>query len=105
MTNSDDGSKFPRTFRYPDALVSSRSLQAHRKERGLRTMKRRTIGVVLALVAAAAVPLGLPHGASAASFDAINVKPLPIEQPGTLSPTGTNTVTMCVQPTSARRRR
>ncbi|MFZ0181434.1 MAG: hypothetical protein WAL84_16435 [Candidatus Dormiibacterota bacterium] len=64
-------------------------------------MKRRTIGVVLALVAAAAVPLGLPHSASAASFDALNVKPLPIEQPGTLSPTGTNTVTMCVQPTLA----
>jgi hypothetical protein len=61
-------------------------------------MKRRTIGVVLALVAAAAVPLGLPHSASAASFDSLNIKPLPIEQPGTLSPTGTNTVTMCVQP-------
>jgi hypothetical protein len=64
-------------------------------------MKRRTIGVVLALVAAAAVPLGLPHSASAASYDAVNIKPLPIEQPGTLSPTGTNTVTMCVQPTLA----
>jgi hypothetical protein len=69
-------------------------------------MNRRTIsGVVLALVAAAAIPLGLPRSVSAApgvvTFDSINIKPLPIEQPGTLNPTGTNTVTMCVQPLSA----
>lgn len=67
-------------------------------------MTRRTIvGATLALIAAAAIPLGLPHMASAAApsvvgYNALNVKPLPIEQPGTLNPTGTNTVTMCVQP-------
>jgi hypothetical protein len=68
-------------------------------------MNRRTIsGVVLALVAAAALPLGLPRSVSAApgvvSFNAISIKPLPIEQPGNLNPTGTNTATMCVQPLS-----
>jgi len=68
-------------------------------------MNRRTIGgVVLALVAAAAVPLGLPRSVSASSgvaaFDSISMKPLPIEQAGNLNPTGTNTATMCVQPLS-----
>jgi hypothetical protein len=62
-------------------------------------MKRRTIGVVLALVAAAAVPLGLPHSASAAGFTSIVFSPLPIAQPGTLA--ASTTVDLCVQPRNA----
>jgi hypothetical protein len=66
-------------------------------------MNRRTIvGVGMALIAAAAIPLGLPKATSAAPltviYNALNVKPLPIDQPGNLNPTGTNTATMCVQP-------
>jgi hypothetical protein len=62
-------------------------------------MKRRTIGVVLALVAAAAVPLGLPHSASAAGFTSVVFSPLPIAQPGSLA--ASTTVDLCVQPESA----
>ena len=59
-------------------------------------MKRRTIGVVLALVAAAAIPLGLPHSASAAGFTSLAFSPLPIAQPGSLA--ASTTVDLCVQP-------
>jgi hypothetical protein len=62
-------------------------------------MKRRTIGVVLALVAAAAVPLGLPHSAAAAGFTSVVFSPLPIAQPGSLLASAT--VDLCVQPESA----
>jgi hypothetical protein len=62
-------------------------------------MKRRTIGVVLALAAAAAVPLGLPHSASAAGFTSVVFSPLPIAQPGTLA--ASTTVNLCVQPESS----
>jgi hypothetical protein len=66
-------------------------------------MSRRTIlGAALALIAAAAIPLGLPRVVSAApgvvTYNQILIDPQPIEQPGTLSPSGTNTVTMCIQP-------
>jgi hypothetical protein len=43
--------------------------------------------------------LGLPAAVSAlAPYNQLVISPLPIEQPGTLSPTGVNTVTLCVQP-------
>jgi len=67
-------------------------------------MTRRTIvGAALALIAAAAIPLGLPRPVSASplvaiAYNQLLIDPQPIEQPGTLSPTGTNTVTMCIQP-------
>jgi hypothetical protein len=64
-------------------------------------MQKRFVAV-LAVAAAAGVlfPFGLPKTAAAAgpTYASISIKPLPLEQPGTLSPTGTNTVTACVQP-------
>ena len=60
-------------------------------------MNRRTIGgVVLALVAAAAIPLGLPRVASAAAPDAIVFSPNPIAQAGALP--ASTVVDICVQP-------
>ena len=67
-------------------------------------MPKRTLAV-LAVVAfgALAVPFGLPTIAQAVgpTYTSISIKPLPLEQPGTLNPTGTNTVTACVQPLNA----
>ena len=66
-------------------------------------MHKRTLAV-LALAAAAGVlfPFGLPKAAAATgpTYDSVSIKPLPLEQAGTLSPGGTNTVTACVQPLS-----
>ena len=63
-------------------------------------MTRRTIvGATLALIAAAAIPLGLPRVASAAGFDSIVFSPGPIAQAGALS-TPSTVVDICVQPES-----
>jgi hypothetical protein len=64
-------------------------------------MHKRTVGVLAVAAAAGAVlPFGLPQVAhAAASYTSLAVRPLPIEQPGTLSAGGT--VTMCVQPLDA----
>ncbi len=60
-------------------------------------MNRRTIiGATLALIAAAALPLGLPHGVSASGYNTLVISPLPIAQPGTL--TASQIVDLCVQP-------
>ena len=69
-------------------------------------LQKRTLTVLaVAAFAGAALPFGLPNTAAAAplvvSYDTISMKPLPLEQPGGLSPSGTNTVTACVQPLSA----
>jgi len=50
----------------------------------------------MALVAAAAIPLGLPRVASASGYTSIVFSPLPIAQPGTLA--ASTTVDLCVQP-------
>jgi hypothetical protein len=50
----------------------------------------------MALVAAAAIPLGLPRVASAAGFDSIVFSPNPIAQAGTLATS--SVVDICVQP-------
>ncbi len=65
-------------------------------------MPKRTL-VVLAMAAfgALALPFGLPTIAKASGtpYDTISIKPLPLEQPGTLTATGPgNTATACVQP-------
>jgi hypothetical protein len=66
-------------------------------------IQKRTLAVLAVAAAAGAVfPFGLPKGAAAAplvvSYDTVVISPLPIEQPGSLSPTGVNTVNLCVQP-------
>lgn len=63
-------------------------------------MPKRTLGVLgVVAFAALALPFGMPtmtHASSSvAAYDSISVKPLPLEQPGTI---GTTTVTACVQP-------
>ena len=66
-------------------------------------MPKRTLAVLaVAAFGALALPFGLPTIARAVgpTYDTLNIRPLPLEQPGQLSPTGTNTVTVCVQPTS-----
>src|SRR5580658_1027192 len=66
-------------------------------------MPKRTLAVFAAAAfGALALPFGLPTIAHATgpSYNSISIKPLPLEQPGMLSPTGTNTVTACVQPLS-----
>ncbi len=65
-------------------------------------MPKRTL-VVLAMAAfgAMALPFGLPTiaHASGTAYDSIAIKPLPLEQPGTLTAVGPgNTATACVQP-------
>jgi hypothetical protein len=67
-------------------------------------MPKRTLAVLAAAAfGALALPFGLPTIAHATgpAYDSLNVRPLPLEQPGMLMPTGDNTVTVCVQPTSA----
>ena len=67
-------------------------------------MPKRTLAVLaMAAFGALALPFGLPTIAHATgpAYDSLNIRPLPLEQPGMLSPTGDNTVTVCVQPTSA----
>lgn len=60
-------------------------------------MTRRTIvGAALALVAAAAIPLGLPHSVSASGYNTLVISPLPIAQPGALA--ASQVVDLCVQP-------
>src|SRR5580658_8340731 len=66
-------------------------------------MPKRTLAVFAAAAfGALALPFGLPTIAHATgpSYTTLVLSPLPIAQPGTLSPTGTNTVQLCVQPQS-----
>src|ERR1700722_12684334 len=63
-------------------------------------MPKRTLGVLgVVAFAALALPFGMPtvtHASSSVgAYDSISIKPLPLEQPGTI---GTSTVTACVQP-------
>jgi hypothetical protein len=64
-------------------------------------MQKRFVAV-FAVAAAAGVlfPFGLPKSVDAVgpSYTSLSLAPLPIEQPGTLNPSGTNTVQMCAQP-------
>ncbi len=63
-------------------------------------MTRRTIvGATLALIAAAAIPLGLPRVVSASGYDSIVFSPGPIAQAGALT-TLSSVVDICVQPES-----
>ena len=67
-------------------------------------MPKRTLGVLgVAAFAGLALPFGMPQSAAATgpAYNSIFIKPVPLEQPGTLSPTGTNTVTACVRPLSS----
>lgn len=51
------------------------------------------------MVAAVAIPFGLPSGVSAAGYNTLVISPLPIAQPGTL--TASQVVNLCVQPENA----
>jgi hypothetical protein len=66
-------------------------------------MPKRTLAVLVAAAfGALALPFGMPSIAHAAgTYTSISIKPLPLEQPGTLNPSGTNSVTACVQPLNA----
>ena len=63
--------------------------------------RRMIVGVGLALVAAAAIPLGLPRtvAASTSNYSILAFSPNPIAQPGTLGLSGV--VDLCVQPESS----
>jgi hypothetical protein len=64
-------------------------------------MPKRTLAILAAVAfGALALPFGLPTIAHATgpTYASLSIKPLPLEQPGTLSPTGTNTSSICVQP-------
>jgi hypothetical protein len=65
-------------------------------------MQKRALGVIgVVAFAGLALPFGLPTGVAAAplvAYNTINIPPQPIEQPGVLNPSGTNTSSICAQP-------
>jgi hypothetical protein len=60
--------------------------------------RRMIVGIGLALVAAAAIPLGLPRTVAASGYDTLVFSPNPIAQAGTLA--NSSVIDICVQPES-----